>query len=162
MNGPILVPVDGSEPSLRAVDEAAELAKVAGTGIVVAHVVDPAKAAMLTYGNPQFVAGCLDAIREEGRELLEAARVRARGHVERVETRLIQGSPGQEIVKLAREIGATWIVMGSHGRTGLARLLVGSVAEDVLRHAGVPVLIVPLERKARRAHDAPHAETVAG
>ncbi len=147
MNGPIVVAVDGSELSLDAVDAAAGLAQSFNSDLVVAHVVDPAKAAMLTYGNPQLVAGCFDALREEGREVLEIGRERARRSVARVETRLVQGPPAEEIVALAGEVGAAWIVMGSHGRSGLRRMLVGSVAEGVLRHAAVPVLIVPLQRK---------------
>jgi nucleotide-binding universal stress UspA family protein len=59
-----------------------------------------------------------------------------------VETRLLEGEPARTIVDLAREAGADLIVLGSHGRTGLDRLLMGSVAEHVVRKAGCPVLTV--------------------
>ena len=59
-----------------------------------------------------------------------------------VETRLVEGEPADAIVELAREADASLIVIGSHGRTGLSRLLMGSVAEHVVRKAACPVLTV--------------------
>jgi nucleotide-binding universal stress UspA family protein len=58
----------------------------------------------------------------------------------RVETKLVEGSPAKEILKAAREIKPELIVMGTHGRTGLGRLLMGSIAEKVVRKADCPVL----------------------
>ena len=59
-----------------------------------------------------------------------------------VETRLVEGFAPEQILKVADEVKADLIVIGSHGRTGLGRLLMGSVAEEVLRHATCPVLTV--------------------
>lgn len=143
----ILVPVDGSEPSQHALDAAVGLARTLDGTVIVCHVVDLAKAAMMTFGNPQFSAGCIDALREEGASIVQASRDRIGTLAGGVETCLLQGNPSEAIVDVARERGVTWIVMGSHGRTGLSRMLVGSVAEGVLRHAPVPVMIVPPERK---------------
>ena len=57
----------------------------------------------------------------------------------------MQGIPDREIVRLGKELGADWIVLGTHGRTGLSHLLLGSVAERVVRTSPVPVLTVPRE-----------------
>jgi nucleotide-binding universal stress UspA family protein len=62
----------------------------------------------------------------------------------RVRHRLVEGDVGQEIVRMAHEIASDLIIMGTHGRTGLRRLLMGSVAEQVLRRAPCPVLTVRL------------------
>jgi universal stress protein A len=64
-----------------------------------------------------------------------------------VESRLLEGEPASTIVDLAREVGADIIVIGSHGRTGLSRVLLGSVAEHVVRMAGCPVLTVKTPSK---------------
>jgi nucleotide-binding universal stress UspA family protein len=62
-----------------------------------------------------------------------------------VETAVLSGRTAREIVRYARDKGASVIVLGTHGRTGISRVLLGSVAEAVLRLAGRPVLIVPAE-----------------
>jgi len=64
-----------------------------------------------------------------------------------IETRLVEGIPTDAIVDFAREVGADLIVIGSHGRTGLGRVLMGSVAEHVVRKAGCPVLTVKTPSK---------------
>jgi nucleotide-binding universal stress UspA family protein len=60
----------------------------------------------------------------------------------RIDKRIEVGKPEQTICDVAREVGADVIVVGSHGRTGLGRLLIGSVSEHVVRHAPCPVLVV--------------------
>jgi nucleotide-binding universal stress UspA family protein len=64
-----------------------------------------------------------------------------------VESRVVEGDPTVAIVDLAREAGADIIVIGSHGRAGLSRLLMGSVAEQVVRNASCPVLTVKIPAK---------------
>jgi nucleotide-binding universal stress UspA family protein len=64
-----------------------------------------------------------------------------------IESRFVEGIPAEAIVDFAREVGADLIVIGSHGRTGLGRVLMGSVAEHVVRNAGCPVLTVKLPAK---------------
>jgi len=150
MNERILVPVDGSEPSLRALDAAADLAQTLGATLIVCHIVDLSRAAMLTFGEPQLVAGCLDALRSEGASIVSSGAERVHAKVGNVETRLAQGSAAQEIPRVARDTAATWIVMGSHGRSGFGRAVMGSVAEGVLRQSPVPVMIVTPR------HAAPH------
>jgi nucleotide-binding universal stress UspA family protein len=68
----------------------------------------------------------------------------------RVRVHLLGGAPPSEICRFAKKIGADLIIVGSHGRTGLRRAMIGSVAERVVRHAGRPVLIVPIAGSHRR------------
>jgi nucleotide-binding universal stress UspA family protein len=80
----------------------------------------------------------LDQVREEARGLM----AELAGRVSGAATMIREGIPRQEIVQAAREMNADLIVMGTHGRTGLAHLLFGSVAEHVVCHAPVPVFTV--------------------
>lgn len=140
----ILVPFDASSASTQALQEALRLAKQTGAQLRVIHVVH------------EFVLGLGDVASEYGDELFEAlsssgARVLARAEpiasaagVE-CETQLIEavdGSVSELIVKAARDWPADLIVMGTHGRRGMKRVLMGSDAEMVLRSAPVPLLLV--------------------
>ena len=158
MSGRILVAVDGSELALQALDAAIDLSKSVDASIEALYVVDIARAAMLTYGNPEYVAGCIGALHEEGESALQEAAQRAATSGATIDVKLLEGNPVEEILARASCNDVRWIVMGSHGRTGLSRLLVGSVAEGVLRRSSVPVMIVPMQRKAHRSHAAAHAE----
>jgi nucleotide-binding universal stress UspA family protein len=73
----------------------------------------------------------------------------------RVEHRLVAGDPGAEILRAAREEPCDLIVMGTHGRTGLGRVLLGSVAEQVVRRAPCPALTVKAPAESGRPADAP-------
>ena len=134
----ILVPVDFSPGSLKAMDFAVALAKPFNASIELLHVLDPI-----------YAAGRFDAprLRQFRREAVQDAKRRLANVAKRnVNTRLrhtvVIGTPYAEIVEKASRIDANMIVMGSRGRTGLGRFLVGSVAEKVIRHAECPVLIV--------------------
>jgi nucleotide-binding universal stress UspA family protein len=153
----ILVPVDGSEYSLRALDVAIDLAHRLDAGIVVCHVVDLSKAAALSAGEPQLVEGCLEMLESDGRHIVEAA-VQRIGTTVPASSRVVEGAPVDEIQRLAVEFEPLFVVIGSHGRTGLNRLIVGSVAEGVVRGSVVPVMIVPPEKHPAQANE-PHAET---
>ncbi|MEO6835260.1 MAG: universal stress protein [Candidatus Tumulicola sp.] len=155
MNGRILIPVDGSEQSLRALDVAADLASALRATLIVCHVADIARVAAMTFGEPQFAQECFDAVRAEGASMLKEAVERAQRRVDGVESQIGRGNVVDEILRLATEAGAEWIVMGSHGRSGLSRLLMGSVAEGVLRHSTVPVMIVPPDRQSRKRPHVP-------
>ena len=83
-------------------------------------------------------------LRRTGQELLDTARLRLSSDVP-VETFLHEGKPADEIVTLAQEWGAEIIIIGTHARTGLKELLVGSTATAIVRHAPCPVLTVRSE-----------------
>jgi nucleotide-binding universal stress UspA family protein len=141
MFGNLCVAVDLSELSREALDQAADLARALGADLTVAHVVAPPPpvAADLLVA-PGGVAG--EAAREE-EATLEAWRAVAEARAGRpVRGRLLAGDPARELVRLAREEGSDLIVMGTHGRTGLRRALLGSVAAAVVREAPCAVLVV--------------------
>lgn len=145
MSGSIIVPVDGSELSLRALDLAIDLSRVIDASVKIVHVVEISKAAVVSYGDPQYVSSLLRALRDDGESFLKEAAERAAGKAPLADTELLEGNPAREIVRCAAQSDARWIVMGSHGRSGLSHLMAGSVAEGVLRHSTVPVLVVPMK-----------------
>lgn len=145
-NGRILVPIDGSACSLEALDVAIGFAAELGSEVIVCHVVDLARAATMSGGEAQLVAGCLEELQAEGMALVADAENRVAGRVP-VSAQTAEGAPVAEIERLAAEIEPTFIVIGSHGRTGLNRLLMGSVAEGVVRSAPAPVMVIPPEFK---------------
>jgi universal stress protein A len=133
----ILHPTDFSECSGHAFEMACELARDYNAKLVVQHVRQPAAA---IHGEavvfPVEVPGEAEALRDR----LHA--VRPNEPAIAVEHHLTVGDPVSEIVDLAAKKGCELIVMGTHGRSGLSRLILGSVAELVLRKAACPVLMV--------------------
>ncbi len=138
----ILVPIDGSDTSSRALDAAAALAADLGAEIVVCHVVSLAEAALLSGGEAQFLPGCLVQVEAEGKAIVGEALARVNGRVP-ISSQPAEGDPVGEIERVADALRPAFIVIGSHGRTGLSRALMGSVAEGVLRRARFPVMVVP-------------------
>lgn len=138
----IIVPIDGSDCAAHAVDVAAVLAKEQGATCTVCMVVDIVQAAALGFATPELVSGWLKTVQDQAETIvLEAAtRLRAKGIATRTE--VLEGNPTDAILQVAKKQGGDIIVMGSHGRTGLRRLFLGSVAESVLRSADIPVLVV--------------------
>jgi nucleotide-binding universal stress UspA family protein len=135
----ILVPTDGSPGSDRVVTHAVALAAAHGATIHGVYVVDTASYAGLSMDTSWEGVGRV--LREEGETALESLRGAAEGDVA-VETALLDGSPAREIVDYAEGADCDLVVMGTHGRGGIDRLLLGSVAERVVRTTTVPVLTV--------------------
>jgi nucleotide-binding universal stress UspA family protein len=141
----ILVPTDGSAGVERAIEQAARLAAVHGAEVHSIYVLNTANFASLPMETSW--EGVSDMLREDGEEALERVRNIVRGYDVPVRTHLIEGSPSREIVDFAVEEGCDLIVMGTHGRGGIDRLLLGSVAERVVRGSPVPVLTVRVREK---------------
>jgi nucleotide-binding universal stress UspA family protein len=147
MFGRILVAVDGSSTSSAALARALELARAAPAAVCVLHVIDsPYDYPDVMYGH---VPGDLEELRaawhKAGRDVLDEAIAQARGAGCEPETRLVESGgrhASAAIVEEARRWGADLIAVGTHGRRGLDRLLLGSVAEGVARRADVSVLLV--------------------
>jgi len=132
----ILFPTDFSPFGQEAFRWATSLARDTGAMLVIVHVEEPPMA----YGGGEMYLGA-----EEGdREVLRKALVKVAPTDTNVpfEHKLLIGDPATAIVEAAEEVGADFIVMGTHGRTGLTRLLMGSVAEAIVRKAKCPVLTV--------------------
>jgi nucleotide-binding universal stress UspA family protein len=130
----ILHPTDFSEHSNYAFQFACSLARDYGARLVVVHVATPPVA---VYGEGVLIAepeDYQDRLRERLQQLVtQEPKVR-------VEHRLVEGDSPTEIMRVGQEIKCDLIVMGTHGRSGLGRLLMGSVAEYVVRKATCPVL----------------------
>lgn len=146
----ILVPLDGSEISERALTPAAEFAERFGARLVLMQVIPTlaSVAAQTAAGNPQATAyvdpgEVHEAQRETAREQMEAARSRAGAAA----AELAEGDPADEIVARAEREHADLIVMGTRGQSGIARAVLGSVADAVMRRAPCPVLLVPPEAR---------------
>ena len=139
----ILVPVDGSSTSMLAVSKAAELAKAFGSAVTAVYVIDPypftGVGADFAYGQAQY----LSAATAEANAALEAVK-QAMQEVG-VDVTLVVGeghAVHDGVVRALESTGADLVVMGSHGRRGLERLMLGSVAQRVLSAVHVPVLVV--------------------
>ena len=140
----ILVPIDSSRTAARGLREAINLAKDQGAALRVVHVVD--KAAIIgvteTGMNPRPV---LAKLARSGRAVLDAARHSAKQLG--IEADIVLREPltkrvADEVLREAKRWKADLIVMGTHGRRGVQRLVLGSDAEQVVRQAGIPVLLV--------------------
>jgi nucleotide-binding universal stress UspA family protein len=143
----VMIPVDGSEHSQRALDVAIDLAQSFRAELVIVNVIDLARVGLLAGGDALLVQDSLEEVETEGTAIADAALARVGGRVP-ASSRIARGTPSDEIERLAGEIRPVMIVMGSHGRTGLSRALLGSVAEGVVRGAPVPVMVVPAKRDA--------------
>jgi nucleotide-binding universal stress UspA family protein len=138
-----LVPIDGSDQSTAALEHA--LSEFEGARLTLLHVINPARAGYgAQAGIPTSSEEWLEAAEAEADALFAGARERARGQGVDIETATEIGNPSRLIVEFtedeARDIDH--VVMGSHGRSGLSRVLLGSVAENVVRRSTVPVTVV--------------------
>jgi nucleotide-binding universal stress UspA family protein len=140
----LLVAVDLSEPSKRVIETALSLARTMDASVELVHVREPFIYAVAgDYGPSLQQEQAL--VRWIDRELSQACDEITHNRVPCVTTSL-HGSPAREIVAHAEKIGADLIVIGTHGRGGIAHAVLGSVAERVVQKARRPVLAVPVER----------------
>jgi nucleotide-binding universal stress UspA family protein len=143
----ILVPTDGSDPATEAADHAFDLAAEHGASVHLLYIVEADyQGTVEAYGEPggmtAFNESILPALEAEGEEAAENLEARAAERDLETTTEVRSGRAREDIVRYAEEEGIDLIVMGTHGRSGVERLLLGSVTERVLRESGVPVLVV--------------------
>jgi nucleotide-binding universal stress UspA family protein len=144
MYGKILVPVDGSETSNRGLYEAVKIAKAQGSELRLVHIVNEFILDS-TYAPGLYSENVIDTLVKGGRDVLDTAEKAVRREGVKVEGVLIEsigGVAADLILAQAKQWQADLIVMGTHGRRGLARLALGSDAEQVVRAAMVPVMLV--------------------
>jgi len=151
---PILVPVDFSSHSETALVCAAELAETLGSKLIILHVVhDPGDAP--GYYSVKGRDKQLRRMEDVAAEMLEEFLLKTqKNHPElpalkHAETMLVVGLPVNRILESAEKIHASMIIMGSQGRTGLAHVLLGSKAEQIVRLAPLPVMIVKDKKKPK-------------
>jgi nucleotide-binding universal stress UspA family protein len=150
----ILVPVDGSATSSRGLQEAIKLAKLTGARLRLMHVVDSISFAAGMEVSMSVTNEMLKLMRESGEKMLAKARAKVEKAGLRVDTVLVDSMAGRVcdlVIKQAEDWGAGLIVLGTHGRRGVGRMLLGSDAEMITRLSPVPVLLV-------RAVEAPAAD----
>lgn len=155
----ILVTVDGSSASRRGLFEAIALAADQQATLYVLNVVDGMPASWSHYVDEQFrprrMQLLLQGLRAMGQRVLDEAHAECRGHVRSVETLLVDAR-GRTFAEVALEeahrFGADLVVLGTHGRDGMARLLRNSKTETLLRRADVPVLVVREPRDVKGCH----------
>lgn len=134
----VLLATDGSSAAAAAADHALELCAAFDAGLHVVNVVD-----VTGPWSTMESSDLLLAFEAAGKEAVDAVIERAEaGGIRSVQSSVLSGRPAEAIVEYAADRGVTLIVMGTHGRTGFERAIIGSVAEGVIGSAGVPVLAV--------------------
>ena len=141
----ILVPFDGSATSSRGLDEAIGIATLTGASLRLIHMLD-----ILDFTNGFETAAIytdhvIPFMRRTGEEILQGGKARAENAGVRADTVLLEGMKTRlcdAVAEQARAWGADLIVIGTHGRRGVGRMLLGSDAEQILRLAPAPVLLV--------------------
>lgn len=126
----IMVPTDGSDYSKKAEDTALTLAKKLGSVVVAVHIIDD----KLIYP--------YEVLEEEGTAILHEVQRKGKEMGVDVHEILIVGSPTNDMAKITKKAGADLVVLSTHGKTGLERLIMGSVAESAIKKVSVPVLLV--------------------
>jgi nucleotide-binding universal stress UspA family protein len=138
----ILVAVDASEAAKAALAHACDLAKAGKAKMTLVNVVDVSKLLAVAGYETPYPVDTIEVMREDSKQVLEDAKNACSGDGIAVTATTCEGDAVDEILKAAKDTGADLIVLGTHGRQGLSRLFIGSVAEGVLRRADVPVLVV--------------------
>jgi nucleotide-binding universal stress UspA family protein len=126
----IMIPTDGSDYSKKAEDMALSLAKKLGSKVVAVHIIDD----KLIYP--------YEVLEEEGKAILKKVQEKGQENGVEVHEILIVGSPTHDMAKITEKAGADLVVIATHGKTGLEKILMGSVAENALKKVQVPVLLV--------------------
>jgi nucleotide-binding universal stress UspA family protein len=153
--GKILVPLDGSKPAEVVLPYVQELARRFDSEVTLIQVIAPLSK-LVTEAMPvgmepsgaaaavglEAASEALRAEREDARSYLAAVAERLKAEKTEVRTEMVEGAAGDAIVDFAHQHGMDLIAMSTHGRSGLSRVVYGSVADHVLRRAGTPVLLI--------------------
>jgi len=146
----ILVPVDGSDTATRGLEEAIRLAAGSQSTIRLVHIVNPIALAVAYGGSPTLSDDYVAGLHAEGKTVLQQAEALVRQAGLRSESVLLEtlnDNTGELLIQQATQSSADLIAMGTHGRRGLGRLVLGSTTEYILRHSNVPMLLVRFQSK---------------
>ena len=135
----ILCPTDFSEDSCRAIEYGARFARIADGLLLLAHIIHVPSGELYQPVRPTL---SFDEATARARTLLEEIQQKRTGGYARCELLVEIGDPYEQLVAIARQRSVDLIVTATHGRSGLEHLVMGSVAEKVIRHAPCPVLVV--------------------
>ena len=141
----ILVPIDGSQTSTKALQAALQMAKASGGCVRIIHLIDASAYLSGPAGYLDFPSDLPGAMRSAGNKVLEDAANLAKAIGVQAETHLYDSFDGK-LADVVSDAALQWkadlIVVGTHGRSGVGRALLGSGAEQILRLAPVPVLVI--------------------
>ncbi|HTX61073.1 MAG TPA: universal stress protein [Methanobacterium sp.] len=126
----IMVPTDGSKCSLKAEDVAISIAEKFNSQMVAVHIID------------EKLINPFELLEEEGNNILDRAEEKAREQGLEMEKVLIVGNPAHDMAKITEKTRADLLVIGTHGKTGLTKILMGSVAENALKTVKIPILLI--------------------
>lgn len=140
----ILAATDGSKHSEKAAKIAIDLAKLSSGTVTAIYVADTSRTSHLP--DDMLLFSIRELLMKEGNEALDFVEKMAKESGVNFEKALVEGNPGEEIIHYAVKQGMDTIVIGSVGRTGLDKFLLGSVAEKVVRNSKIPVLTIPGEK----------------
>ena len=135
----ILCPTDFSEESYRAMEYGARFAQAADGTLLIAHIIHVPTEHLL---EPEGHLPSFDQLKGRARSLLEEVRDKRLAGTTKCELLLTVGDPYEQLMAMATERNVDLIVTATHGRTGLEHLVMGSVAEKIIRHAPCPVFVV--------------------
>jgi nucleotide-binding universal stress UspA family protein len=148
----IMIATDGSNCSMQAAKRAIELARLSGGTVYAVFVISTAYLFPIDrdYMSPMGVTPYLDSmyqamydtLKKQGQQAVNYVIGLGKAKEINVEPVILEGHPADELIRYAEEEGIDIIVMGTLGKTGIDRLLLGSVAENLVRHSKVPVIIV--------------------
>ena len=144
----ILVTLDGSDLAQQALEPAFEIARKFGGEVILLRVAiaEPQLVALPAFGEAPLPDYALQRDREEAEAYLHGLKLEWYSRGAPIHTEIITGNPAEMILDVAEVDEADLIVMSTHGRSGLSRLIYGSVAESVLRGARAPVLLIPVRK----------------
>ncbi len=125
-----MIPTDGSKFAARSEDVTMEIAKKFNSTVVAVHIIDD----KLIYP--------FEVLEDEGKSILKKVRERAEKEDLAIEEVLIVGSPVHDMAKIVKKTRSDIVIIGTHGKTGLEKLILGSVAESALKTVQVPLLLV--------------------
>jgi nucleotide-binding universal stress UspA family protein len=144
----IMIATDGSECSKKVVDKGIEFARFSGGTVCAVYVVSTAYISAMdgSYSSsidmfPYFEA-MHDALKKQGQQAIDYVKELGAKKSVNVESVLLEGNPSEELIRYAEKEKMDIVIMGTIGKTGLDRMLLGSVAGNVVRHSKVPVMVV--------------------
>ena len=138
----VLIPTDGSDPANPAVEMALTLAEIHDATLHVLYIVDQPTSVSGMGEGFSGLDDLLDALEKRGQEATTVIVEEATERDIETTAAVRRGNPHDDILNYAEDNGIDVIVMGTHGRTGVKRALLGSVTESVVRHSAIPVLTV--------------------
>jgi len=147
----ILVPTDFGDCAERALDVAVELAQKLDTKLTLLHVCELPVSSYAIYAQGLYFP--MDSLEAAAAKALDLATTRLKARYPKAESALRTGTALDQVLAVRDELGADLIIMGTHGRRGVSRLLLGSVAEKAVRMAPVPVLTVPSREHSKIAEN---------